>query len=782
MLKQILLLSGCAAATFGTISGATAALDPRGPVANAHMEVAVSPEGVEAGGYAFRNAPPRNPLTAQWIWLDDTAARPVAAYFRREVSLAAAPRTVIARVSADRVYRLWVNGRLVARGPADPGNDIEPRENWSHRWLYDVYDLTPFFHVGTNVIAAEVFTSAHPNFSLGSPGFFFDAIVTRPDRTTTAILSGPEWSAIAAEAWPVAPAAGKPPARHLRFEAAREPEGWRNAPFAAAQQWPAAREIPSIWENLSASEIPPRMEAVYPPQKGAAPVTLSGDGKFTVAYDRVLSAYIGFGVRGPAGAVISVEPNERKQPGFHRRTEFVLREGVTYYEFPVMDSFSILNIAVTGATAPVVFEDIRASFVSYPVSYRGSFESSDAALNKLWKALRWGTQLCMQTHHLDSPHHQEPISDPGDYLIEAQENYYAFGERWLARQDLRKFGLILAHNRNLNFHTSYSLLWLQMLVDYYDYTGDAALVKELAPTVHSLLDTFAGWRGRHGLISEAPSYMFMDWVEMAGFSMHHPPAAIGQGYLTAFYYRALGDARRVAEVAGDTARIAQYGRLRTATAAAFQRELWSAERGLYRDGRPFQTSVAPNKWLPADREVETFSPQVNTLAVLYGLAPAAARRAVMEKTLAQAPLNMQPYFMHFLFPALESAGLFEARAVELMRRWEIEPETATVREMWKSGDYSHGWGGTPLIQMSSRILGVTPAAPGYAKISIRPQPCGLAWARGIVPTPRGDVFVEWRRAAGKFSLHVMVPAGATADVWLPGRTAPIAVGAGEHKW
>ena len=89
----------------------------------------------------------------------------------------------------------------------------------------------------------------------------------------------------------------------------------------------------------------------------------------------------------------------------------------------------------------------------------------------------------MQTHHLDSPHHQEPISDPGDYLIEALENYYAIGEPWLAWQDLRKFGLLLKYSDYYNFHTSYSLLWLQMLMDYYDYydyTGDIALVRELA--------------------------------------------------------------------------------------------------------------------------------------------------------------------------------------------------------------------------------------------------------------------------------------------------------------
>jgi alpha-L-rhamnosidase len=69
--------------------------------------------------------------------------------------------------------------------------------------------------------------------------------------------------------------------------------------------------------------------------------------------------------------------------------------------------------------------------------------------------------------------------------------------------------------------------------------------------------------------------------------------------------------------------------------------------------------------------------------------------------------------------------------------------------------------------MSSRILGVTPTAPGFTKIAIRPQPCGLKFARGTVPTPHGNVDVEWRREGGQFTLKVTVPAGGSADVVLP---------------
>jgi len=51
-------------------------------------------------------------------------------------------------------------------------------------------------------------------------------------------------------------------------------------------------------------------------------------------------------------------------------------------------------------------------------------------------------------------------------------NHYAFAQPWLARQDLRKFAWLLADEHDRNFHTSYAIAWLQMLMDYYDYTGD----------------------------------------------------------------------------------------------------------------------------------------------------------------------------------------------------------------------------------------------------------------------------------------------------------------------
>ncbi len=206
--------------------------------------------------------------------------------------------------------------------------------------------------------------------------------------------------------------------------------------------------------------------------------------------------------------------------------------------------------------------------------------------------------------------------------------------------------------------------------------------------------------------------------------------------------------------------------------------MWNDAKGLYRDGKPFQSAVKPHQWLPADKDTETFSPHVNLLAVLYDLAPRERQPAIVERVLAEQPLNTQPWFMHWVFQAIDHAGLFDKYAIPQIKRWAIVPETQSFREMWHGGDLSHGWCSTPLVQMSARVLGVTPTSPGFRTMAIRPSPCGLTWAKGIVPTPHGDVSVSWKLAGEKLVLDVTVPAGTDAEVILPANV--IHVKAGQH--
>ena len=108
-----------------------------------------------------------------------------------------------------------------------------------------------------------------------------------------------------------------------------------------------------------------------------------------------------------------------------------------------------------------------------------------------------------------------------------------------------------------------------------------------------------------------------------------------------------------------------------------------------------------------------------------------------------------------------------------MHEYKVIPETQTVREMGPNkGDYSHGWIASPTYQMSSKILGVIPAAPGFDSILVRPVLCGLKWAKGSVPTPHGNVDVSWQAGGGKFEMNVTLPAGTDSLIEIPASNTP----------
>jgi alpha-L-rhamnosidase len=744
--------------------------DPRGPIEYPGMKVVADKTGVHAPGYPFMNNTRKpDPWQAEWIRMRD-GTKSTTAMFRKEITLDAVPARVSAWMTADSIYRLYINGRLVSRGPVDIGYEYtvaaekrDINEVSTKRWFYDYRDLTPYFTKGRNVITAEVFgkwrgdpsrvfARWHDAISRGNPGFLFEARITTADRKESTVKSDASWKAAPADQYPDS----------TTYDITKEPRGWRLAGFDDSA-WPAAVEIANIWEPMIPSEMPPLMEASYPVLRVnglSANRIVTSDSRFTVFFDRVLSAYPRLKVKGGKGARMEIRA--------HGALLVTLAGGEQFIEFPFMAEVApSYTVTLKNVTEPLEILDAGATFTSQPVEYRGAFSCSDPKLNELWDVSRWTVQICLQTHHLDSPNHQEPLACHGDYMIEAMVSHHAFAQPWLARQDLRKSAWIYRNINYRNFHTSYSLAWLRMLMDYYDFTGDMALVEELAPYVHELLDTYTSWRGKNGLISEAPNYMFMDWVKINGIECHHPPAVIGQGYLTAFYYHGMELASRVATLTRDKARVEKYARLRREVANAFKRELWNAEKGLYRDGKPFQTTVKPHLWLPADTGIETFSPHVNLLAVLFNLAPKERHAPIVEKVLAEKPLNTQPWFMHWVFQSIDHAGLFDQYGTAQMRRWKVLRDTRSFLETWTKGDKSHGWCSTPLVQMSSRILGVSPASPGFRTITIRPQLCDLTWAKGIVPTPHGDVAVDWKLDGNKLSLDVTVPAGSEAEIILP---------------
>jgi len=786
--------------------GQHSANDPFGPIKYPGINVVVNHEGIQARNFVF-TGPRRksDPWVAHWIWLNNNVYpdyqkspftrwqdeyskyRSILALFRKEVKLNFEPRNVTAWVSADTKYRLYINGKMVGRGPLEAEGDWGTTEPPEH-WYYDFYNLTQYFKKENIIcICAEVFlkTDIPADFSMGRGGFIFEAKVANDEREEV-IKTDNTWRGIPNQALVDVGC----------YDARKEPVDWRYVGFDDSQ-WPYVTSLgipPGGCWNLMPREIPPLMEAqvlakdviipdeyknrienplaMITPNSSGAIIKPGSPITFWIDFGREVVGYPKFIVKGTKGTRIKMKNVEvlGKDHPMLRSESYILREGVQSFEAFRLSGFQYLQITIDNIDGPLEIKKIGNTFTSYPVEYKGEFTCSDDLLNEIWKVGRWTTQLCMQSYHLDSPIHQEPLSDPGDYLIESLINYYTFGDPWLVRQDLLKIARILEKKRGIMFHTSYSLLWIQMLKDYYNYTDDKELLKDVALNMHNLLDLFDSYRGTSGLIENPPNYMFMDWTNVNGFTLHHPPKVIGYGYMNAFYYKALKDAAYISRVIGEDDKADHYEKIAKKVATSFNEKLWVDERGLYCDGRPTLTSVSSSTWLPADIDKIYFSQHTNALTVAYDIAPRERQEEIVHRIIEDKSLiQAQPYFMHFIFEALHHSNQFDRYGLDQIRRWKklLDEHPTSWKETWNWGDYSHAWSGTPTYQLSSKVLGVTPARPGFDVVSIRPIVGDLKWAHGKVPTPHGSVSVSWIRDNSGFEENVSIPVNSKAKVSIP---------------
>lgn len=94
--------------------------------------------------------------------------------------------------------------------------------------------------------------------------------------------------------------------------------------------------------------------------------------------------------------------------------------------------------------------------------------------------------------------------------------------------------------------------------------------------------------------------------------------------------------------------------------------------------------------------------------------------------------------------------------------------------LWESWEYpdnapsqNHPMFGSTEEWFYRTLLGINPAAPGFEKIIIKPQPAGdLTWAKGSYESVRGKIESDWRIEKGMFNIRVNIPANTQAEIWI----------------
>jgi hypothetical protein len=669
--------------------------------------------------------------------------------FERTYSFGRPVARVSLRAGGDTFFLLTCNGKAVLSGHTTVGGDFLnnslPRPE-TFFFTREIEGQSGDFAFGRLSFAALVRLGPTGMYehSQGHGGFFLSGTVTFDDGTRRTVGTDDGWT--------------------VRVLPAYVSKNSYDGRLAPGRPLPAVR-VPDIW-HASESPVPPcELRELY---NAAGRIRLGPHEKLekTIPFDMVYAAYPA--IRGTVAGAARVQLFMSETPGGGEYAEEAVVAGSTRYMSQKLQGVGqIRAVAENLSDEPVSFR-IGLILSSYPAPERAVTATSDRQLNRVLDVCAHSLKYCRQAVHLDSPRHCEPLACTGDYYIEMCMTAFTYGDMRLAAADVRRTASLIASNGGRLFHTSYSLIWAEMLWRCYMYTGDSSLLRDCEEALLVLLERFETYVGRSGLIEEPPDYMFVDWLFPDGISLHHPPKALGQTCLCMFYYNALVNSRRVFAELGRNAEACRCSDRAEALREAVCSRLYDRERGLFFEGLNTKEKH-PSKWLPENVGKRYYRRHANILAAYSGILPDAECAELLRRVMDDDSLGeVQPYFCHFWLEAVLRRGLREEQTLRLLSMWKGPvgecpkglPEGFYLPENYVF-DHSHAWAGTPAYALPMALTGLEILEPGYRRIRLAPSTLGLARFRTEIPTPFGTVVVEQNRGGRP---RLTVPEGITVEM------------------
>lgn len=651
-------------------------------------------------------------------------------------------------IFADCKFRLSVNNSVIGMGPVCSGGDFSNPHSLPKSY-YTTYPVE--FKSGDNEIYVEVQTIplVMTDTSKGKPCLIADIEINYTDSTTEHFITDESWSARATDAY----------LNPHSYRCSFRNDLWENAVLTE-----------NIW-SLHPSPIKPLKEEFIQPKQISVPdlfkdrVIFEND-KIIIKYgspvtidcifDKIYSAYPCVSFSDCENIIADIDCQEFSGQICHDDKTRIRIEQIYDFKYRSirLQSVGVIRIGIVFTERKdAVISKIGIVATHYDEPDEGFFHCSDENLNRVFNLCKHTLGICRQSLHLDSPYHQENLACTGDYYIESLMTYFCSGDTKLTRFDIVRTIDFLEMNNGFMFHTTYSLILLRMIYDYYLYSGDRTIIDYSINVIHTLLELFDSYTSDDGLITNPPNYMFVDHVVYDSYSLHHPPRALGETVLNAFYFDALNVAEKLCNLVNDSKSLI-YRKRADKLKESFNKTFFDAEKELYFDGRNFKDEVIP--WRPCEENKRYYSVHSNTLAVLFDLCDKSISKKLIDNIVNNKDLiQCNPYFMHFVIDAVYKTGMFEKYGLTLIRQWiKLADECEKgLKEVWDGFDcdYSHAWGGTPAYQLPARILGFEILEPGMKKIRIKPDTYGLDFAEISMPTPYGKINVHVK-SDGSFSV------------------------------
>ena len=681
--------------------------------------------------------------------------------------------------------RLSLNGAAIGASALASGFT-----DYGKRVLTRTYDVTGLIRPGRNALAAELgrgwYGLVEPNEWYfhqapwhGPPALLAQLEIEHRDGTRQVIATDDAWKAIDGPTLHDSLHAGE------RYDARRDPTGWREATFDDTA-WPAAVARAGPAGDL----VDANLEPIRPLDR-VEPVSMKfiAPGVYVFDFGRIFAGRLNLTVSGPVGRTVSMVQGEKLNPdgsvlAFNRLVDsemqtdrYTLAGGGVEHWAPSFSYKGFRYVQVEGFPGVPTLASLTGERIHSDVASIGSFESSDPLLNAIHAAARATLLNNMDGYQTDTPTY-EKNGWTGDAQASAQAAILNFDvarvwTKWLA--DFRdaqsakgEIPEIVPSTPLYGYEATpgWQMLWgptpawdaatFVLPQALYEQYGDTRVLADMYETQKRLVDYTATF-------ITAPDYRYD-----RGLGEYGSPVYDGgiDATSSAYFYMMVDQLARNADVLGKSADAARYHALAAEVLAAYNRKYWDANHDIYRT-------------LDAGGRSKPYAETQNVLPLAFGMVPAGHEQAVAAnvaedlKTRAYRP-GVGVYAARYLLRVLSDHGFADVayrtatQTAEPGWGWWIRNGLSTLPEGWSltSRSYDHHYFGSISAWFYEGLAGITPASPGYSAIVIKPvTPAGLDHVRASIRTVRGLVASDWRRTRRGVVQTVTIPGDASAEVW-----------------
>lgn len=678
------------------------------------------------------------------------------------------------------IYQMFVNGQRVTEDYFSPG-----WTDYNKRIYYRTYDVTSLIKAGDNavgVVLADGWYSGYVGYGRQRDHYgkklrlLSQLNVTYTDGTTDVFATGDDWKAS------LGPLQYGDFLQGESYDARLEMPGWNGSGFDDAA-WQAV--------TVGSDEVSPQVQsAVAEPVivfEKVKPISVSEpvSGQYVFNMGQNFAGVVEIAVEGKAGQTIQIRHAERLNPDGTVYTTnlrsakatdtYICKGGGKEVWQPYFTFHGFQYVEVTGLDAKPKLDMITGLAMSSDIPTTGTFECSDAVVNKIQQNSVWTQRMNFIDVPTDCPQRDERLGWTGDaqvYINTAcyQNDVQAFFTKWLVDLDdgQRADGQYPTVAPQIVSGDDGGPAWADAGVicpwTIYKMYGDKQAL-EVRYEGMKKFTAFTKDRCTDELLPPRNFHCFGDWVNINDDTPKDVIFMAYFGYSTNLM-------AQIAEVLGKTEDAATYRQLFEDIKASFNKA-----------------------YVDADGKIKGDSQCVYVLAIQYDLLDAdkfklAADHLVRRIHECNDHLSTGFVGTKDLMLALAKIGRNDV-AYKLLHNdtfpswgFSIKHGATTIWERWNGwtpekgfetpgmNSFAHYSFGAVCQWIFENIGGIQTDGPAFKHIILKPTPGGkLTWAKVGFNSVRGQIQSDWKLDGKTFTCSVTIPPNTTATVYLPAAAA-----------